>query len=108
MVDGRTFLIPAFVPLIILKGAIEPTFGACLQVLNFTLSHISLVEEAFKFRFAIWEVEYALSMALIHLINLTFVRGAIAVCDALHWQVLEGISFATSWALLTGARTSVW
>ena len=107
LVDGGPLLVPAFVPLVILKGAIEPALSACLQVLYFTLGHVSLIEEAFKFGLTIWEVECAFSMALIHLIDLTFVRGAIAVSDALHWKVFEGISFAASWALLAGTRTSI-
>ena len=108
LVNGRPFLVSAFVPLVILKGAIEPAFGAGLKVLYFTLGHITFVEEAYEFRFTIWEVECALSMTLIHLIYLTFVHGAIAVSDTLHWQVFERIGFTTtSWALLAGTRTSI-
>ena len=107
LVNGRPFLVSAFVPLVILKGAIEPAFGASLQVLYFTLGHITFVEEAYEFRLTVWEVECALSMTLIQLIDLTFVLGAIAVSDALHWQVFEGIGFTTSWALLAGTRTSI-
>ena len=107
LVDGWPFLVSAFVPLVILKGAIEPAFGASLQVLYFTLGHITFVEEAYEFRFTVWEVECALSMALIHLIDLSFVLSAIAVSDALHWQVFERIGFTTSWALLAGTRTSI-
>ena len=108
LVDGGPFLVSAFVPLVILKGSVEPAFGASLQVLYLTLGHITFVEEAYEFCLTVWEVECALSMTLIHLIDLTFVLGAIAVSDALHWQVFEGIGFTTtSWALLAGTRTSI-
>ena len=85
LVNGGPFLVPALVPLVIFKGAIEPAFAPSLQVLYFTLGHITLVEEAFEFSLTIWEVKCTFTMTLIHLINLAFVCCAIAVSDALHW-----------------------
>ena len=83
-IDGWPLLILALVPGDILECPLEPALTSSLQVLNLALQHVTCLEETLINRLSVREVQSALTMPLIHLIDLAIVSGTIAVADVLH------------------------
>lgn len=111
LVSRGPFLILSFVPGAVLEGALEPAFAAGLQVLDLALCHATRLEVAFIDRLSVREVQSALAMSLVHLVDLAVVSRAVAIRDVLDGQARKFInlgSFACEFgALLAGPGRTV-
>ena len=85
LIRCRSLLVNSFAPRTILEGALEPALASRIFVLNRAISHISSLKDTFVDCFTIWELQSALSMPLVHLIDLTVICSTIAVGDVLLW-----------------------